>query len=57
MCLTEDEGLSIEDGGKYVLMCEEHGSIVQDTNKKRLWEQVTEVADWCEVHNEVKVGA
>jgi hypothetical protein len=54
ICLTEAEGLCVEDGGKWVLMCEEHGSIIQDTNKARLWSHADEVADWCEVHAEAK---
>ena len=54
ICLTEDEGLCVEDGGKWLLMCEEHGSIVQDTNKARLWANADEVADWCEIHNETE---
>ncbi len=48
ICLTEDEGLCIEDGGKWLLMCEEHGSIVQDSNYRRLWANADEVSDWCE---------
>lgn len=48
ICLTEDEGLCVEDGGKWLLICEEHSSIVQDTNKRRLWGSADEVADWCE---------
>lgn len=47
LCLTEDEGLCVEDGGKWLLMCETHGGILQDTNKSRLWESADEVADWC----------
>ena len=52
ICSTESEGLCVEDGGKWVLMCEEHGSIVQDTNKNRLWSHASEVSDWCEVHEQ-----
>lgn len=48
ICLTEDEGLCIEDGGKWLLMCEDHGSIVQDSNYRRLWANADEVSDWCE---------
>jgi hypothetical protein len=48
ICLTEDEGLSIQDGGKWLLMCESHGYILQGTNKTRLWSNRFEVADWCE---------
>ena len=50
MCLTEEEGLSVEDGGKWVLICEEHGGLIQDSNKTRLWQNADEVADWCGVH-------
>jgi hypothetical protein len=52
LCLTEDEGLCIEDGGKWLLMCDDHGFIVQDTNKSRLWSTANEVTDWCEVCKE-----
>ncbi len=48
ICLTEDEGLCIEDGGKWLLMCEDHGSIAQDRNYRRLWASADEVSDWCE---------
>ena len=44
---TESEGLDIRDGGKWVLMCEEHGSIIQDSDKNRLWSNASEVAQWC----------
>jgi hypothetical protein len=56
LCLTEDEGLCVEDGGKWLLMCEDHGFILQDTNKSRLWSNADEVTDWCEVCKE-KAGA
>jgi hypothetical protein len=52
ICLTEDEGLCVADGGKWLLMCEDHGSILQDTNKTRLWAHADEVAEWCEIHKE-----
>lgn len=48
ICLTEDEGLCVEDGGKWLLICESHSSIVQDTNHRRLWASADEVSDWCE---------
>lgn len=47
LCSTESEGLCIADGGKWLLMCETHGGIVQDTNKKRLWSLANEVTSWC----------
>jgi hypothetical protein len=59
-------GLSEEDGGKWVLMCEVHKIFIQDTNKNRLWQQHNESDAWCdeceeeEVMNEIvaqKVGA
>ena len=37
ICLTNDQGLSIEDGGKWLLLCETHGYILQGKNKSRLW--------------------
>jgi hypothetical protein len=52
ICSTESEGLSVEDGGKWVLICEEHGSIIQDNNKYELWKHANEVAEWCEIHNQ-----
>jgi hypothetical protein len=57
ICLTEDEGLSVKDGGKWLLMCETHGRIAQDTNYARLWSNADEVADWCEECQQAKVGA
>lgn len=55
---VDDWGLNAEDGGKWVLVCLEHSSILQDTNKSRLWTHADDVASWCEVHNESeKVGA
>ncbi len=60
ICLTEDEGLDINDGGKWLLICEDHSSIIQDTNKRRLWGSADEVSDWCEmcrINDRVTVGA
>ena len=48
ICLTEDEGLDVNDGGKWLLICEAHTSIVQDSNYRRLWANADEVSDWCE---------
>lgn len=50
ICSIESEGLCVDDGGKWVLMCEEHGFIIQDNDKNRLWAHANEVADWCGVH-------
>ncbi len=60
ICLTEDEGLDINDGGKWLLICEDHSSIIQDTNMRRLWGSADEVSDWCEscrINDRVTVGA
>ena len=58
LCLTEDEGLCVADGGKWLLICETHGGIIQDTNKTRLWENRFEVTDWCsECKESIKVSA
>jgi hypothetical protein len=38
----------VTDGGKYALICNNHGFLIQDDNKKRLWKFATEVIDWCE---------
>ena len=55
---TEEQGLSIQDGGKWVLICETHGGIAQDTNYARLWSHADEVAEWCgECQENAKVGA
>ena len=48
ICLTEDEGLDVLDGGKWLLMCETHGGIIQDTNKSRLWAWASFPSEWCE---------
>jgi hypothetical protein len=47
LCLAIDEGLDTRDGGKWLLMCENHGVTVQDTNKARLWSNRFEVKSWC----------
>lgn len=52
ICHVDDYGLNADDGGKWVLVCVAHSSIVQDTNKKRLWQHARSVADWCEIHNQ-----
>ena len=60
ICLTEDEGLCIDDGGKWLLMCEDHGGIIQDTNHRRLWGHANDVDDWCEycrINSRVTVDA
>jgi hypothetical protein len=60
ICLTEDEGLCIEDGGKWLLMCEDHGFIIQGSNYRRLWGNADEVSDWCEecrINDRVTIGA
>jgi len=41
-------GLSEEDGGKWVLMCEAHKCFIDDTNKARLWQHNNESENWCE---------
>ena len=41
-------GLSEEDGGKWVLMCETHNEFIQDTNKKTLWQHCNESQNWCQ---------
>lgn len=38
----------VTDGGKYALICNNHGFLIQDDNKTRLWKFATEVNDWCE---------
>ena len=38
----------VTDGGKYALICNNHGFLIQDDNKTRLWKFATEVIDWCE---------
>ena len=47
LCLAAEAGLDKNDGGKWLLMCENHGSTVQDTNKDRLWSNRLEVKSWC----------
>ena len=48
LCLTEEEGLCVLDGGKWLLMCETHSGIVQDTNKTRLWRWAGIPEEWCD---------
>ena len=52
--LTENFGCSNDCGGKWAMVCVNHGFIIQDTNKARLWSHANNVADWCEIHNEVE---
>ena len=47
ICLAIEEGLDPVDGGKWLLMCEQHGSILQDTNRSRLWSNAVDVKNWC----------
>ena len=57
ICLAVEEGLDAVDGGKWLLMCEDHGSILQDTNKSRLWSNAREVETWCgRCRNEMAVA-
>lgn len=35
------------DGGKYALVCDMHGSLLQDNNKQRLWGWADKSAEWC----------
>jgi len=51
LCHIDDYGLSADDGGKWVLVCVDHSSIIQDTNKARLWQLADSVSEWCEIHN------
>lgn len=37
-----------EDGGKYQLLCVNHGYLIQGDNKRSLWQFATDVAFWCE---------
>ena len=48
LCLTEEEGLDVLDGGKWLLMCETHSGIVQGTNKSRLWGWAGIPEEWCD---------
>jgi hypothetical protein len=57
LCLTEDEGLCVTDGGKWLLMCENHGGIIQDTNKSRLWGWASTPERFCDGCRNVEVGA
>lgn len=60
LCLTEAEGLDVECGGKWLLLCDDHGFLLQDTNKRRLWRHADDVSDWCEecrINDRVTVSA
>jgi|APGre2960657404_1045060.scaffolds.fasta_scaffold534138_1 hypothetical protein len=35
------------DGGKYQIVCEKHGYLIQGDNKRNLWGIANEVWDWC----------
>lgn len=47
MCLSEEEGLDVQDGGKWVLICYTHGLLVQHKNKKHLWGFAATPEIWC----------
>ena len=36
-----------EDGGKYAILCDEHGFLLQGNCKKTLWQWAKTPADWC----------
>jgi hypothetical protein len=42
-------GLDPAGGGKWVLVCEDHGFIIQDTNKRRLSAWKKHPIEWCEM--------
>lgn len=44
---AEAQGLSVEDGGRWALICNEHGGLIQDTNKARLRGHMGEPEQWC----------
>ena len=53
-----------EDGGKYELICNNHGYLIQDDNKSRLWRHSVEPRSWCAAcdgqdprYNKVQVSA
>ena len=54
---TEEQGLSVEEGGKWVIICETHGGIIQGTNFARLWSHANQVGEWCEACQQVKAVA
>ena len=49
---VDEVGLSAEDGGRWVLICDTHGHIIQDTNRRRLSQWKNHVIEWCEAHME-----
>lgn len=57
LCLTEEEGLCIEDGGKWLLMCEAHGQFIQGTNKSRLWGWASTPEQFCHGCRNEEAGA
>ena len=57
LCLTEDEGLDVLDGGKWLLICETHGGILQGKNKSRLWGWSNNPEQFCDGCRNAKVGA
>ena len=57
LCLTEEEGLDVLDGGKWLLMCENHGGIIQGTNKSRLWGFASTPEQFCDGCRNAKAGA
>ena len=45
---VDEIGLSENDGGKWVLICDVHGHIIQDTNRRRLNGWKSHTIEWCE---------
>lgn len=36
-----------DDGGKYQLLCLNHGYLIQSNNKNILWRHADDVMNWC----------
>lgn len=51
VCLYDGELAGLDtDGGtqRWSLVCERHGHIISDSNKRRLWSHAQAPAEWCE---------
>lgn len=45
---AEEQGLNKEDGGKWALICDDHGYLIQDNNQANLRGFLAHPEDWCE---------
>ena len=50
---AESQGINVEDGGKWALICDDHGSLLQDDKQSNLRGWLAHPEDWCEECREI----